>query len=588
VKVVRFVAPDDDTAALVDFERTALRQCAEMHRHIAGELNTHGIALTPLMLVQVPNGDKGMHEAKRVLVEELGFTESAVRIHTAKEPDADLIALAHDPSVEVLIFKIAVALGFDAPRAFTLAALRGARDKDFGIQVIGRLMRVHPLLRRRPDLPAELSYGFVFLANAEAQEGLLSAGHEIAQLSTHAPALGTQTVVTVSGSTHSVQILRSGETASLLLDAQGIRSEDGSGGPASEAMTALAASLGPSLPLFGFETPASVDGREMSAATRIVGVLTADADHRLTYPLRDHVPRKLSSEYLPPIEGSLEQRIADHVDFSPGVLGSMHQTFARLLRVEREVFAAVQEDRETYVLAQLGAAQIAERLDRQLGLFDVDVRAVLRALTERFVAKLPEAGFAAPTDEEAIDQALDLVLVRHPQLLANAYRMTRMQQVSERMIDLPAVFVSSERLEPSRRNAYGILPPGFDSQDERDFATLLDRSDDVLWWHRNPVRRPDSLVLYRWNDGSAFHPDFVVACRERETNDHVALVEIKGSRGWADATDVRKAEGPAHPVYGRCLFVGREKGGRFKLLRTQEKRLAPFADFETQQLRWVE
>jgi len=588
VKVVRFVAPDTDTAALVDFERTALRQATEMHRHIAGALTRHAIGLTPLLLVQVPNGDKDMREAKRVLVEELGFTESAVRIHTAKEPDADLIALAHDPAVEVLIFKMAVALGFDAPRAFTLAALRGARDKDFGVQVIGRLMRVHPLLRRRTDLPAELSYGFVFLANAEAQEGLLSAGREIAQLSTNAPALGTQTVVTVSGSTHSVQILRSGETASLLVDAQGVRAEDGDGESVSETMSAFAASLGPSLPLFGLETPTGIAADEATTARRIVGVLSADADRRLSYPLRDHVPRQLSSEYLPPIQGSLEQRVADHVDFSPGVLGSMHQTFARLLRIEREVFGAVQEDRETYVLAQLGAAQIADRLNRQLGLFDIEARALLHALTERFVAKLPEAGFAVPTDEEAIDQALDLVLVRHPQLLANAYRRTRMQQVSERMIDLPPTLVVAERLEPSRRNAYGVQPPGFDTADERDFAALLDRSDDVLWWHRNLVRRPDSLTLYRWDDGSAFHPDFIVACRERATHDHVALVEIKGPRGWGDPLDVRKAEGPAHAVYGRCLFVGREKGGKFKLLKPQEKRLAPFADFEMQQLRWVE
>ncbi|HEU4663730.1 MAG TPA: DEAD/DEAH box helicase family protein [Dokdonella sp.] len=591
VKVVRFVAPDADTAALVDFERTALRQAAEMHRHIVGELKRHDVALTPLMLVQVPNGDKDMREAKRVLVDELGFAESAVRIHTAKEPDADLIALAHDPSVEVLIFKMAVALGFDAPRAFTLAALRGARDKDFGVQVIGRLMRVHPLLRRRPDLPAELSYGFVFLANAEAQEGLLSAGREIAQLSTNAPALGMQTVVTVSGSLHSVQILRSGETASLLIDARGVRSEEGDDAPASDAMTALAASLAPSLSLFGLDAPSSPSSPNppgASVADRLVGVLAADADRRLTYPLRDDVPRRLISEDLPPVHGSLEQRVADHVDFSAAVLGSMHQTVAKLLKVEREVFGSVQEDRESYVLAQLGAEQIAQRLNKQLGLFDVDARALLRALTDRFVAKLPEAGFALPEDPEAIDQALDLVLVRHPQLLANAYRMTRMQQVSERAVELPAAIVSGERLEPSRRNAYGVRPPAFDSQDERDFAALLDRSDDVLWWHRNTTRRPDSLALYRWDDGAAFHPDFVVAIRQRATQDHVALVEIKGPRGWGDPLDVRKADGPAHPVYGRCLFVGREKGGKFKLLKSQDQRLQPFADFDVAQLRWVE
>ncbi|HET6545603.1 MAG TPA: DEAD/DEAH box helicase family protein [Rhodanobacteraceae bacterium] len=591
VKVVRFVAPDNDTAALVDFERTALAQCAEMHRHIAGALKAHRIALTPLMLVQVPNGDKDMREARRVLIEELGFADSAVRIHTAKEPDADIIALAWDPTVEVLIFKMAVALGFDAPRAFTLAALRGARDKDFGIQVIGRLMRVHPLLRRRPELPAELSYGFVFLANSEEQEGLLSAGQEIEKLSTNAPALGTQTVVTVLGNTHTVQILRSGETGSLLIGADGTTREVGSDEPPSEAMTTLAGQLSaisPSLPLF--PSAEQVDeGDAQTTAARIVGVLTADAGHTLNYPLRDDVPKRLTSEYLPPIDGALEERIADHVDFSSAVLGSMHQTLARLLRVERDVFSPVKEDRETYILAQLGAAQIAHRLERQIGLFDVDAHALLRALTDRFVAKLPESGFQVPKEEEAIDEALDIVLVRHPELLANAYRMTRMAQVSEREIDLPASLVSVEKLEPSRRNIYRVYPPGFDSQDERDFAALLDRSDDILWWHRNPARRPESLVLYRWNDGAAFHPDFVVAYRGRETEQHIALVEIKGARGWGDLTDIRKASGPAHPTYGRCFFIGREKKDtRFKLLKPQDNRLEPFADFEVQQLRWVE
>src|SRR5690606_34427631 len=221
VRVVRFLAPDNDIAALVDFERTALEQCTAMHRRLGQTLRDAGIGLTPLMLVQVPDGDKAMAEARRVLVEELGFQDSAVRIHTAKEPDPDLVALAQDPAVEVLVFKMAVALGFDAPRAFTLAALRGARDRDFGIQVIGRLMRVHPLLRRRPGLPGEMFHGYVFLANAEAQEGLLAAGQAIAELSTQVPELGTQSVVTVIGASHSVQVLRSGESASLLVDPTG-------------------------------------------------------------------------------------------------------------------------------------------------------------------------------------------------------------------------------------------------------------------------------------------------------------------------------------------------------------------------------
>ncbi|MGD9584112.1 MAG: DEAD/DEAH box helicase [Lysobacterales bacterium] len=590
VKVVRFIAPDNDVAALVDFERNALQQCTQMHRHIQQQLTAHGVPLTPLMLVQVPDGNQAMQDAKALLVRELGFAESAVRIHTAKEPDPDLIALAYDPTVEVLIFKMAVALGFDAPRAFTLAALRGARDKDFGIQVIGRIMRVHAQLRGRHELPPELHYGFVFLANAEAQEGLLSAGKAIDALSTHAPTLGTQTVVTVIGARHEVQVLRSGETASLLIGAEGIAPEFGGAESASPALLELAQEAqqwGPALGLFADDSQPPAPGGD-TASRGLSQLLSRDAARQLNYRLRDDVPPRIVSEYLPPVEGRVEQRVADHVDFSPAVLGAMHQTLAKLLRVETELFTGIGEDRESYVLAQLDAGQVAHKVDRQIGLFDVDARALLTALTERFCARLPDAGFAVPEDEESLDRALDIVLVRHPELLRNAFKLARMQQVGERDIELPGVLGSAESLASARRNAYGVMPNNFDSNDERDIAELLDRCDEVLWWHRNPSGKPHSLALYRWDDGAAFHPDFVVAFKGRECAENIALVEVKGKRGWGDLTDVAKANGPAHPHYGRCIFVGREKVGKFQLLKPQGERLTPYALFDPAQLRWVE
>ena len=91
-------------------------------------------------------------------------------------------AVTLDEQYEVLIFKVAVGLGFDAPRAFVLASLRGAKDTDFGIQVVGRLLRVHRLLQPGTldrTLPSGLHYGYVFLADAENQSGLLSAGERI-------------------------------------------------------------------------------------------------------------------------------------------------------------------------------------------------------------------------------------------------------------------------------------------------------------------------------------------------------------------------------------------------------------------------
>lgn len=591
VKLVRFLAKDDDVGTLVDFERTALRECTEMHRHIQRELAQAQITLTPLMLVQVPDGDRAMREAKRQLVEELGFADEAVRIHTAKEPDADLLALAVDPSVEVLIFKMAVALGFDAPRAFTLAALRGARDKDFGIQVIGRLMRVHPLLRRREGLPAELEYGFVFLANAESQEGLLEAGQAIDKLSTQVPELGSQTVITVVGSNHTVQLLRTGESASLLLDGRSVQrvplpgASDEDAAVASPGFEQLAQQLlqGQTLELFASSAPA---GTSPSACLMLSTVLKSDSRRSAgSVSLREGMPRSLLSEYLPVIDGELERRIADHVDFSPQVLGSMSRGLARLLRMEGDVFGHVGSDRETYVLAELDPVQMATKLERQIGLFDLDPRALLNALLDRFKEKLPEAGFALPSSEEALEHALDVVLVRNPKLLRDANRLARMQRIDLREVQLPSSIFSTEPMKPAKRNIYGVFPNSWDSEDERAFAGKLDACDEVSWWHRNPARRPESVALYKWDDGSPFHPDFVVAYRGRGTQCDIALVEIKGPRGWGDPTDFAKANGPAHASYGKCIFVGRaDKGSPFERLLPKDGRLIPVVAWDFRQL----
>ena len=55
--------------------------------------------------------------------------------------------------------KSSIAVGFDVQSAVTLAAPRCIRDANFGIQVVGHFMRVHPLLQRRPGTLPVLDYG---------------------------------------------------------------------------------------------------------------------------------------------------------------------------------------------------------------------------------------------------------------------------------------------------------------------------------------------------------------------------------------------------------------------------------------------
>lgn len=603
VRLVRFLARDGDGQQLVDFEHLALRECATMHRQIKQTLVDEGVPLTPLMLVQVPDGKQAQEAVRKFLVEQLGFNEGAVRLHTADEPDPDLLSLANDPTVEVLIFKMAVALGFDAPRAFTLAALRGARDPSFGVQVIGRIVRRHALLQSRDALPPLLDHGYVFLANAQAQEGLLDAGQLINTMNTQAPELGTQTVLTVIGDASEVQVVRSGEPLSLLVTPAGAQVVGADGRTAlAETDAAKAAEPFAGTEGSGWQAIAQellrLDGGaggslqpDPRARTETGGVapllaLTQATAYR--YARRVEIPQNLRSERLPPAASDFEARLAEHVNFEPGVLASRYRVRQQLRRSERDLFAGVQVD-ETLedIWATVDPSAVAEKAEQiRLRLQDANNRELHQRLVERFQAAIVASGAEPPDDEEQLLQQLDLVQVRHPQLLREAYRRLRLTQVLDIDVPLPAELHSDLRLESARRGSYGVFPPGM-NLDEQAVARMLDADDQVLWWHRNPLMRPESVGLYRWDDGAGFYPDFVVALRERQTPGGIALLEVKGGQLWGEPTEVDKISA-VHPEYGSVFMTGRRRGqGGFVYLRRLHDRLEPDGEFSVGRLRFV-
>jgi len=587
VRVVRFLARDADAAQLVDFEHLALAECAAVHRRIKQTLAEAGIALTPLMLVQVPDGSQAQKDAQRYLIDTLKFPESAVRVHTASEPDPDLIALANDPTVEVLIFKMAVALGFDAPRAFTLAALRGVRDAGFAVQVIGRIVRIHTRLQGRAGLPAALDYGYVFLANSESQEGLLDAGAQINALTTHAPELGTQTVLTVIGDRQAVQVARSGEPLSLFVTAQGVQTQGADGSddavplPSRDELTDAAQQL---LALTG--SAAGSDALSNDRAP-ITPLLTLASRSAYTYRRRAGAPEQLRGERLPPTPADIEARLVDFVDFSPAVLDSRNRTRVQVRRDETDLFSghAIGEDGND-IWANLSPEAVADRAEQlRLRLSESNDRELQMRLIDKFRAAIVASGAPPPDDEESLIQQLDLVLVRNPALLREAYKRVRGSQVLDVVVPLPGELNSDARLQSAQRALYGVVPPGL-NEDEMTIATLLDSNPLVKWWHRNLPKRQDSVGLYRWDDGDGFFPDFVVALDGRGHKDGIALLEVKGNQWWGDAHEVSKAEA-VHPDYGHVFMVGRERGKRdFVQLRKLGEKLESAGGFDIARMRW--
>ncbi len=595
VRMVRFIARDGDTAQLVDFEHLALRECTAMHRRIRDELRAQDVSLTPLMLVQVPDGKAAQEAARRYLIDVLQFDASAVRVHTADEPDPDLLALAQDPTVEVLIFKMAVALGFDAPRAFTLSALRGARDVDFGIQVIGRIVRRHALLQTRVDLPALLDQGYVFLANSESQEGLLQAGSQINALTTQAPELGTQTVVTVIGDATQLQVVRSGEPLSLLVANGTISIVDttdptrarviGDNGP--DAAAAL-----DDTPFAGFvnvtqallEMTGGAGDAPETGNHGVTNALALAQDSVYRYPRRADAPATLRGEKLPAPPADFEAGLAAHVDFSADVLNDRTRRNVQVQRVDADLFdeRGVAEDGED-IWASLSPEAVAERAEQiRLRLPEANDRELYARLLERFVQAIRDSGADAPADEEACMQQLDLVMVRRPRLLRDAFRRMRQHLVLDVDVPLPAELQSGQRLRSANKGLYGVFPPGLNN-DESAIAELLDSSPLVRWWHRNVPH--NGVGLYRWDDGAGFYPDFVVNLYDR-AGDGIALLEPKGSQLWGLASEVDKSAA-VHSDYGRVFMVGRKRGeGEFVFLRELGGKLQSDGAFGIDRLRF--
>ena len=165
---------------VTDLKRTVLRQAWKRSQRLKRLLQSAGVPLTPLLLVQVANGEKTVDETEQDLVKLCGVHPAAIGKHSSDDPDPVLMAaIANDSSKEVLIFKQSAGTGFDAPRAFVLASTKPVNDSDFAMQFIGRVMRVARAVReawpRPTPIPDELDTAYVYLADAEAQRGFESA-----------------------------------------------------------------------------------------------------------------------------------------------------------------------------------------------------------------------------------------------------------------------------------------------------------------------------------------------------------------------------------------------------------------------------
>lgn len=568
VKSIAYLVPEDQQA-LVDLSATALEDGWRTHQAIKTQLAEANIRLTPLMLVQVGNtgkaGETAIEQAKQHLLN-LGVPEEAIAWYTADDPNDDLLAVARDESKEVLIFKVAVALGFDAPRAFTLVSLRGTKSTDFGIQVVGRILRVHPKLQAmaiNKSLPNILRFGYVFLADAESQGGLLSAGAKINAITTQLSEITPHTLIVKMGGQAEVQVSPNGQTS--LLPQPYVA-------PVWQPTTVIDHNPQPPISYLPGSTAQVFDewfepNKPQIKEPGNLAPTPVPLAGNSRFNLREGLPNRFKTEQLPLSTTELEQCISKRVRLDAGILNAGLRKSLKITRKTKGDIFDEQDETVDSILAKLSNAEIARRAQRVL--FDADYydpRELNGLLLQRLRGEYNEHQ-GMELSELELARSLNLILATYPHLVRDAARVCSAN--FKDIIDadmLPAFVDAPDCISRSRLNVYGVMPQDLNDT-ERRFAEMLDADtgNAVAWWHRNEPRKPWSVGVVMPN-GDRYFPDFIIGLNGRLQRDGVLLVEIKGSH-ILNSDDTLEKINAEHKQYGKPLMLTRQDDGKFWIMR---------------------
>jgi type III restriction enzyme len=157
-----------------------LEEALKKRAEIAKVYEEEKININPLLLVQLPDRktqqeDRIKDEVVRYLKDKHGITteNGKLAIYLSEEKENLENIAKNDQETEVLIFKQAIALGWDCPRAQILVLFRDWKSLTFSVQTVGRIMRMP-----EPDIghysKEILNHGFVYtnLANIEIKEDI--------------------------------------------------------------------------------------------------------------------------------------------------------------------------------------------------------------------------------------------------------------------------------------------------------------------------------------------------------------------------------------------------------------------------------
>lgn len=501
---------------VADLKRTVLRQAWGRSQRIKQQLQAAGVALTPLLLVQVANGEKSVEEAELDLIKLCGVHPARIGKHSSDDPDPVLMAaIANDSSKEVLIFKQSAGTGFDAPRAFVLASTKSVNDVDFAMQFIGRVMRVaHPVRAAFPKptpIPPDLNTAYVYLADAEAQRGFESAVQASSAVKSQLEGQSEKLLVrqTVSGAV--VYTNRDTPQAPLMYDlplpegklvtnfparepaSSGVQQALFGGAASDVAGAGVVLDEVLAVPAVGVPVPKQALPESEAELLEWLGAKGIRA-----YPLGMNFrnrPHALKREVRPLMQdmSRVSETVATRLTISDELQRNAVRAALNRLKekeVHTELTLGARSEEDVLVITDRAAlAREAIHILRNLPqVEDEDVRIIVEVLASRLRPVIAEA--FEHLDEGARPQPADLKRYERDA----AYWVVRReeQNIAELMQGIVAEFTTLEEAEPlpdwmvfpsalslagSGKNLYGVLPPAEDDLAKIDTLLMLDERE---------------------------------------------------------------------------------------------------------------
>ncbi len=513
---------DVDAASPISLDERLLRSALAKREQIAGEYSRLGVGIKPLLLIQLPNDKKeSMTDDDTAVAETVKAYLRAKDITTENgklavwldKEKKNLEGLERpDNLAEALLFKEAIALGWDCPRAAVLLIFRKLQSDQFTIQTVGRILRMPEQKHYPSDL---LNIGYVYTDIAKDQIKIVSADQDyiLSNTLTARRREGLTNVELTAYYAERTNVMRNylGPDFRKVLYKTAVEFFNLPAGPGLFSLAELAALSGdePAASLPETEDATINDNRRRAEQQIRLDVKTVNVE----IPVDVHFQNEVQTLHV------------DQAKFAR-TANEINRVFLAFIATKGGQFEARQGDRTDRI-----AQYLLGFIEDYLGIYETDAKKVVlyHGNKEKFSRIL----------DIALGEYLKIRNIKKQQAAARDFKTYEWEVPEERTYDSDTNHavpdVANHALDP-------FVQLNQASNPEREFAAFLERNSEYIdWWYKNgdAGKMHFSIEYSQGANGSKslFYVDFVVRMR----NGHVYLFDTKSVGSDVFAADKHNA-----------------------------------------------